>query len=319
MGIFNGLLAALGPKALAAAPILVSRAEVESDVEVWKSMAAAVAAGGEKVVPGLVSLLGSEKLRAVEFASASLELMGGIAAEEVARNCLSSATNEQARTFGLAFFRHVGSKAAGAISLLAQMLDEATDDETAGSVVVAIHSCGPTAARAAVGALIRCLLTRTTEVAAWAASTIRMIGPYAIPDLKTALGSAAESKRQPLEDLLRFLQPAGDDRFGKFALIKRDLLDVFVAVGDVFTKHGPLGWRRVERAIETQIHSGTCSLKRFSASKLSASIKLLSRELKTTMTTHKNKRPGTLTKEAAELLPDVKAFLKLYGVDRENS
>ncbi len=155
-----------------------------------------------------------------------------------------------------------------------------------------------------------------SQVTEWATHVLRNIGPAAIPELKAALKSAEGTGRERVEGLLAVLQPASDERFAKLVPINRELLEVFVAVAEIFIERGRASWREIAGVVQERVTAGTYSaeaLEAAAANTLSKKMKELSSALGMQLTDHQPRRKGSLTNEARALVPDVQDFLLIYG------
>ena len=314
--VANGLRI-LGPRAVAAVPMLVEQARRETDVAVYGMISVALEAIGTAAIPQLIELLKSDDVKSADIAAGALVEMGEEAAAAIGRFCLSEGDPRIYR-IGFDLLRRMGPNAKAAVPALAMMLEATDADVAAVQIIATIHGCGP-AARAATAALVRCLAGRGTDAAEWARTALLGIGQSAIPELTAALTSASEVGNRRLEELLAELRPAADARFSRLALVERDLLETFVVVARILDERGPTSWRGIAEIIRgrpAKKASPAYALRRTSANTLAGKIRKFGTIFRVQLTEHQENRKGGLTKDGRDLLPTVQDYLTVYGKDQ---
>lgn len=307
----------LGPLGRPALPALLERLGEESDPELCKLNALAIASVGMDAVEPLIEEAHRQDFRTYSLVALALKTIGDEAIEPIIEKLLGS-EHEEVRVLGILVLKDMGSKAAPALPVLTKLLLETRDVEMAVVLIQIMGLCGRAAA-SAVDAIISVLISCDYEdVEDAAARTLQRIGKDALPALENAASSETGAAKLRLVNVIAAVRRRGGDRFEQLEGIHNDnLVRYFVLVAQYLERHGPASWSAVGETIERHVaafRSKNAELGT-SGNAVRDNVKRLATLLnKNPLTTHKPQRAGTLSSTGKSLLREATEYLRsIYG------
>jgi len=298
-----------GRRAAAAIPALLARVGTEGEVEVCQDIAFALGAIGEPAAAPLVQVIRDGDPRCLVLASAALLTMGAESVPEILQ--LLGDPDESVRKFALPLLRDLGRNATAAVPLLAEVLEESTDEIVISYLLAALRELRWEAASAAPS-VIGCLMDAEGAIVELCQDALWNMGPDARPELEKAVRQTEGIKKFRLEEVLAGLRAMDERRFARFERLNQDkLLKMFMEVGRVLTEKGPTSWPDLAEILTAREAKGELVQTGFStsASALRTRIKDLETELGESLTSHGSNKKGELTTAGESLLPLVIEYL----------
>jgi hypothetical protein len=298
----------LGPRAIEATECLIRRGRRERNIFVLQEIAAALVAIGPSTVSKLAQLLAGHDVSEHSLGQTALLQLGEASCVELAKVLIDPNAGEPVRKTILAIFMYLAEKAEAAIPLIAQALDETTDEDTCVVALGALFNCAQVA-QAAVPALARRLVGSDERIAGLARTVLLQIGVTAIRALDKVV-IANDREADIVGGLVFCLETGLDAAYKYLAHIPRHLLEVFVVLGDL-SKEG-LGEEKCSERIKQMITNGELhgpAFRRVSGPTLGGRVRTLQSRLPKKVFRKGTRRRRVLTTYGAELLEVAKAYL----------
>ena len=191
----------------------------------------------------------------MRIAISSLAMLGLVSPDEVISQVvdrLIAHEDGRVRMTGTAVLAEMGPSASMAVPKLSQLLDEG-DTEVYADALRALRAMGRDAL-AAAPAVLRLLSRDNQFTVARAKEVLLAIGPDVRPLLESSRGGAPGGQQQHIDELLKRIGVAnarGNVEAGEFAWVKDDaLIELFVAVGEIWEKEGPTSYRKLSRRLQ---------------------------------------------------------------------
>lgn len=311
----------LGPLGRPALQPLLARLGEESDAEICKLVAAAIASVGMDAIDPLIDEAQRLDFRTFPLVALSLKTIGDDAIGPVVEKLLGD-ENEQIQALGILVLRDMGSRAAPAVPVLTGLLRQTRDLEMAVVLLQTIALCGR-AAESAIDAIVEVLIScEDQDVEDHATRTLQRLGPAALRTLENAVLSATGGARQRLNNAIAALKRRVDDRYLYFETLNNDnLLRYFVLVGQCLERRGTTSWTDIGEAIEPYVAAFRIRRNELGTSpnavrdNVQRLVKLLQRN---PLTTHGGQRAGDLTAAGRKLLAEATEYLRgVYGTAPE--
>jgi hypothetical protein len=238
----------LGPKAETVLEELIRATCHEENRDVLLELASTCAFLGPASAKPLCEVVRQGKLNQLGGALVALQLMGKVAAEEIARTLVRDA-DEVVRRTGVALLRTLGRDAEPALGIVAAMLPS-LDDERAVDALTVISNC-QSGALAVVPEIISCLLEREGAASKAAAVVLTGLGTAVVPILEECVKNTPAEQRQKIDKLLQGFRPAEHRAFERLLALNADHdLLLFLFAGEVIEQAGPIGLRKVASRLE---------------------------------------------------------------------
>jgi hypothetical protein len=238
----------LGQKADTALTDLIEATCREENRDILVELATTCAFFGPASAKPLCEVIRQGKLNQIGGAIVALQLMGKVAAEEIARALVRDA-DEFVRRTGVALLRTLGAEAEPALGIVAAILPS-LDDERAVDALAVMANCKK-ALPAVVPEVVSCLLEREGAASKAAGAVLAGLGTAVIPILEERLKNAPAQHRQKIEKVLQDFRPAEQRAFERLLALNSDQdLLLFVFAGEVIEQAGPIGLRKVASRIQ---------------------------------------------------------------------
>lgn len=224
---------ALGPKAAALSETLVSVLRKTEATDELHPLAQAMARVGRSVAEALRAAMECDPVQERLLVMGAMACMGAEGAKALAE-LISGDADEHAKVSAIGLLFHMGPDAISAYPTLAEVLLSTLDPDIAVAVMVTL-CVHPSHAVVALPGLIRALITGPSEVAWYAAETLKKIGSPALPMLEEAWSELEEHDRAPLAPVLEFIRAGAGDPLVRFQRVDRSNLQRFVLVAEMLS------------------------------------------------------------------------------------
>lgn len=301
----------LGAKAESGMSDLIRAICEEANRDILVELAAACVFLGPPAAKPLCDVIKQGPLQRVGGACVALQLMGRLAAPEIARSLLVD-TDEVVRRMAVSLLRSLGTEAIPALPIIVEIFPS-LDDERAIDAIETIQNCG---ADADIGfdLLVGCLLERRGAVANAAAAVLTKFGTKAITRLHERLLIASESDRVKIESYLKSIHHVANDKFDRLIALNADQdFLLFLVAGQVIETAGTIGLRKVAIQLEANERVARLNLP---ASEASVRMTLADLNQKLPSPINRQTTKGTqLTDDGRKLLRELPEYLRWRGFD----
>lgn len=293
--------------AVPAIPVLIERADTETDYDTLIMIARTFSATGDAGVPALAHLLTTGRTFSVNAAVAALVGMREIGARTIAA-ILPRVADDRILQSLVMCLQELGVHASPAVPPLAKILMNAKEGHLALAAAQALHACGSSSAQA-MPSLVDCVARRDDEVAWWAERVLGQFPTAAVAAIETAQQIASGNVKERLARVIGRLSALDDSRFGRLESLGDDsLLTMFLNVAGYIQEHGAVSFKRMEPAFEARRDQlGDIGFPT-SARALLLGIESLEKHLKCRLIDRIPGRKGRLTQDAETLVMDVKEY-----------
>jgi hypothetical protein len=232
--------------------------------------------------------------------------MGEPAAIGIAQ-VLTGEADSLLRSSLVAIVRDMREDGAQAVPALAQLLDDAVEEDDARWLLAAIDATGKGAARA-IPALVRALDREKEELAAYAERALRNTLPDSRRELEAAFEESGGLRRLRLDRILSYSSPPLPSRFADYEELDAPTLERFLYVADTLEERGPTSFREISMVLErdrARVRPNASISPRY----LLMTVELLEERWGHTLVNRAAGKAGDLTAEGKRRAADVRSYL----------